>query len=109
VHLRIGNEVPNGEITAVSSIARPDVFLDQLQQAGARVTRMLAYPDHYEYTADDAQLIMERAQGTLIATTAKDAVKLRSLLREQPLHVVEQQLSFESGEGELMQALDNVL
>jgi hypothetical protein len=31
------------------------------------------------------------------------------LLREQPLHVVDQQLVFESGEGELMQALDNVL
>jgi tetraacyldisaccharide 4'-kinase len=109
VHLRIAGALPNGDITAVSSIARPDVFLKQIQEAGARVVQMFAYPDHYEYTSNDARHILERARGTLIATTAKDAVKLRALLREQPLHVVDQQLVFESGEGELMQALDNVL
>ncbi|HEY0811188.1 MAG TPA: tetraacyldisaccharide 4'-kinase, partial [Longimicrobiales bacterium] len=76
---------------------------------GADVTRLLAYPDHYEYTAADSAHIMRRADRTLIVTTAKDAVKLRALLPELSLHVVEQELVFESSEEALMTALDNVL
>ncbi|HEX6006310.1 MAG TPA: tetraacyldisaccharide 4'-kinase, partial [Burkholderiales bacterium] len=73
------------------------------------VQRLLAYPDHYDYTASDARFIAQRAAGHLLLTTAKDAVKLRELLAETPLHVAEQEVVFESGAGELMSALDNVL
>ena len=45
----------------------------------------------------------------MLLTTAKDAVKLRALLTETPMQVVEQELVFESGAGELMTALDAIL
>ena len=108
-HLRLANTLPEEPMTVVASIARPDVFLEQLQDAGAEVTRLLAYPDHYEYTPSDCAHIMRRADRTMIVTTAKDAVKLRAILPEMSLHVVEQELVFESSEEVLMTALDNVL
>jgi tetraacyldisaccharide 4'-kinase len=108
-HLRLHAELPARPIVVVSSIARPDLFVGQLQELGAEITTALAYPDHYDYTAADAAYIAERASDHLIVTTAKDAVKLRELMRERPLHVVEQELIFESGQGELMTAVDNVL
>ncbi len=108
-HLRIAGALPSDSALVVTAIARPDLFLAQLVHAGADVSTMLAYPDHYDYTADDAGLIADRAGNRLLLTTAKDAVKLRDLMPEQPLQVVEQELIFESGEGELMRAVDNVL
>ena len=108
-HLRLHAELPARPIVVVSSIARPDLFVGQLAELGADIATALAYPDHYEYTAADAAYITQRADDHLIVTTAKDAVKLRDLMRERPLHVVEQELVFESGQGELMTAVDNVL
>ena len=109
VALGISTTLPRDPVVAVSSIARPDLFLAQLQQAGADVAHMLAYPDHYEYDYADAGYIQRSAQGKLIVTTAKDAVKLREVMPEQPIHVVEQQVQFESAEGVLMAMLENVL
>jgi tetraacyldisaccharide 4'-kinase len=109
LHLRIRDDVPRDAVVAVASVARPDVFLEQLMQLGVPVLHLLAYPDHYDYTAADIEHIRRRAQNHLVVTTAKDAVKLRPLMPEQPLHVVQQELVFESGEGELMQRLDSIL
>ena len=109
VSIGITKTVPRDPIVAVSSIARPDLFLQQLQEAGANVVRMLAYPDHYDYAPADAGYIQRAARGKLIVTTAKDAVKLREVMPEQPIHVIGQQVSFESAEGVLMAMLENVL
>jgi tetraacyldisaccharide 4'-kinase len=108
-HLRLHAELPAQPILAVASVARPDLFVAQLRALGARIATALAYPDHYDYTASDAAHIAQRADGHLIVTTAKDAVKLQPLLPDRALHVVEQELVFESGEAELLIALDNVL
>jgi tetraacyldisaccharide-1-P 4'-kinase len=70
---------------------------------------MLGYPDHYDYTSSDAEYIARRAGNKAIVTTGKDAVKLRPLLPQHSLHVADQELVFESGVGELLAAVDNVL
>lgn len=109
LQLRIRDDIPRQSVVAVASVARPDVFVEQLAQLGVQLSHTLAYPDHYDYTPADARYVQQRAGNHLILTTAKDAVKLRPLMPEQPLHVVQQEIVFESGEGELMQQLDNVL
>jgi tetraacyldisaccharide 4'-kinase len=108
-HLRLQGVLPDHAMLVVSSIARPDVFLEQLSQAGAKTNAALAYPDHYDFTPADAAYIADRAGGNLVVTTAKDAVKLRPLMPDRPLHVVDQEIVFESGLAELMTAVDNVL
>jgi tetraacyldisaccharide 4'-kinase len=109
VHLRLTGSVPTQWTLVVASIARPDLFLTQLEEHGARITAMLAYPDHFDYSPSDAKYIIARAGNKPIITTGKDAVKLQSLLPKHPLHVADQVLVFESGAGELMAAVDNVL
>ena len=109
VHLRIGAVASAEPVVVVAAVARPDLFVSQLLHAGAQPELLLAYPDHHDYTAADAAHIARRAANRLVVTTAKDAVKLRVLLPEQPLLVVEQEVVFESGLGELMTAVDRIL
>lgn len=109
VHLRMTSVVPADPIVAAAAIARPDLFARQLLDAGARLDLLLAYPDHYDYTGRDAAYIAQRAQQRLLITTAKDAIKLRELMPEQPILVAEQAVEFENGMGELMAAVDEIL
>lgn len=108
-HLRLVGTVPYMPLVAVASVARPDLFLEQLQVSGGDVERLLAYPDHFEYRPADADYIRKAAEQRLLVTTAKDAVKLRPLLPEQSFHIVDQELVFEGGEARLLSAIDNVL
>lgn len=66
-------------VLAVCGIGEPERFADQLRAAGATVA-LRAYGDHHPYTPGDVRAIIEAAgpDGTVV-TTAKDAVKLRSL------------------------------
>src|SRR5439155_1446050 len=44
-------------VVAVAGVARPERFLATLAEAGARVERMLRFPDHHAYRAADAARI----------------------------------------------------
>ncbi len=109
VHLSIGDAQIADPVVVATAIARPDLLLAQLMQAGINVQAFLAYPDHYEYMPEDAALITARAADHLLVTTAKDAVKLRWLMPEQTMFVVEQQVVFESAEDDLLSAVDKIL
>jgi tetraacyldisaccharide 4'-kinase len=107
--LRLAGAVPPEPVVAVAAIARPDLFVAQLLEQGANVELLIAYADHHEYSPADALHIAQRAGHRVIVTTAKDAVKLRALMPEQPLQILEQEVAFESGLGDLMMAVDNIL
>ena len=108
-HLAVASPLPTDPFVVATAIARPDLLLAQLMQAGSSVHAFMAYPDHRDFTEADVAHIRQRAANHLLVVTAKDAVKLRDRMPEQPLFVVEQELVFESGAGELMSAVDNVL
>lgn len=99
----------SGPVAVVAAIARPDLLLAQLRTLNVNVARMLAYPDHHEYTMGDAEHI-RRAIGALpIVTTEKDVEKLKQILPAARLFVLEQRLVVESGGAALMQAVEGVL
>ena len=63
-------------VIAVAGVARPERFLATLAEAGARVERMLRFPDHHAYRAADAARIAAAAGEGFVVTTEKDLVKL---------------------------------
>lgn len=66
-------------LLAFAGIGNPDRFFDTLRATGARVEAVRPFPDHHPYTDEDlAQLADDAAAARLeLATTAKDAVRLR--------------------------------
>ena len=97
---------PEGQVLAVSGIARPDRFAAQLAAAGYPPAASITYADHHRYTRRDALDIRNRLNGRTLVTTEKDAVKLcrfGSVLG--PARALGQQLVWETGETELARAV----
>jgi tetraacyldisaccharide-1-P 4'-kinase len=72
-------------VLAVSGIARPASFRTMLKALGALVSGECIYPDHYEYKRADLVAIFKKAADdgvSMIVTTEKDAVRLRSFRPE---------------------------
>lgn len=103
-----GTAPPPVPAVAVAAIARPDDFFDQAEEAGARLEDAIAFPDHHDYTRAEAQALVKEADGRPVVTTAKDAVKLASLLPVE-LWILEQDVIYESGRERLLRAVDEVV
>lgn len=70
---------------AFAGIAGPDGFFSGLAGAGIRLCASMGFPDHHRYTEGDFSSIFARASNcgaNLIVTTAKDAVRIPSRLRD---------------------------
>jgi tetraacyldisaccharide 4'-kinase len=98
-----------GSALVVAAVARPDLLLQQLRNEHIEVAKMLAYPDHHDYTAADRDQIRQAASGQPIVTTEKDAIKLRSLFDPRELWVLEQRLVIESGAAAITELIEQVL
>jgi tetraacyldisaccharide 4'-kinase len=64
-------------VLAVCSIARPEQFRAMVSQLCAGPVELVAFPDHWGYVERDLAAICAAAGDRVIATTEKDAVKLR--------------------------------
>ena len=98
------------DVVAVCGIGAPERFRAQLEALGARV-RLLDFGDHHAYTASDVADAIEAAgPDGLTVTTAKDAVKFRSLYRAQaPACVVaELEVRVTYGDSDLARLLDRM-
>ncbi|MDI6784417.1 MAG: tetraacyldisaccharide 4'-kinase [bacterium] len=72
-------------IVAFAGIANPTAFRDTLQELNAEVKRWFPFPDHYVYTENDINSLLEQAaqdKCRYLVTTQKDAVKVRDLLEK---------------------------
>lgn len=97
------------DLLAVASLADPRPFVDHLREHGARV-ELLAFPDHHDFDAADAERIVRAAGPRPIVTTRKEAVKLRPLLPPRlEAKVLDQRVEPEEGEAELERALREAL
>lgn len=83
-------------VAAVSAIARPQRFHDDLARHGCTVDAVRAFPDHHRYTDHDVAMLL--ALSAPVVTTAKDAVKLAPLWpRDRPLWIARQRAEAEAG------------
>ena len=96
-------------VAAFCAVGNPESFFAQLRKHGYTLNFQKAFTDHHSYTQKDvAELIKEakRAGAKGLVTTAKDAVKLRSLSFSLPWHVfeIEIEIKNESAFAELIEA-----
>lgn len=64
---------------AFAGIGHPDKFFDTVSRAGGTVVRKRSFGDHHVYGKDelDDLVVLARAEGLELVTTAKDAARLR--------------------------------
>ncbi|HEY0324161.1 MAG TPA: tetraacyldisaccharide 4'-kinase [Pyrinomonadaceae bacterium] len=86
-------------VAAFCALGNPQGFFRHLKRSGFDLTYTRAFTDHHSYTQSDIERITREAveQGAeALLTTAKDAVKLRSLHFALPCFVVEIEFAFEN-------------
>jgi tetraacyldisaccharide 4'-kinase len=87
---------------AFCAIGNPDAFFAHIRSDGQALAYTRAFTDHHIYSQRDAEAISNRARAAgarLLITTAKDAVKLRSLRFDLPCYVLEIELELDDEEG----------
>ena len=97
---------------AFCGIGNPAAFRKTLERCGVHVAKLMPFPDHYRFTATDANLLVQAARelGTdTLLCTMKDFVKLhRSDFSGMSLCAVSMEIRFTVGEsavGECLRAV----
>jgi tetraacyldisaccharide 4'-kinase len=88
-------------VAAFCAIGNPSAFFAHLRRDGYTLSHTRAFPDHFVYKQSDIDaFILEAKQSgaCLLLTTAKDAVKLRSLRFDLPCYVAEIEPVFDDEE-----------
>jgi tetraacyldisaccharide 4'-kinase len=79
-------------VLAFCALGNPEAFFRSIRQAGFDVKNTEAFRDHHYYTQTDIDMLERRARELnieVLATTAKDAVKLTGLELSLPCYVFE--------------------
>lgn len=91
---------PNAyRVAAFCALGNPQAFFRHLERTGFDLTYTRAFADHHRYTQSEIELLEREALelgAEALLTTAKDAVKLRSLGFQLPCFVVEIEYVFEN-------------
>ena len=70
-------EIDGKRVHVIAAIGDPAAFVRQLEMAGATAVTTSIFPDHYDFTANDAaRIALETSGAELVVCTLKDAVKL---------------------------------
>ncbi len=88
-------------VAAFCAIGNPASFFAHLRNDGHTLSYTRAFTDHHAYEQSDIDAIVaeaKRAGARSLLTTAKDAVKLRSLRFDLPCYVLEIELEFDDEE-----------
>lgn len=94
--------VNTGPVAAFCAVGNPRSFFEELTRSGYEVVFQKTFTDHHWYTQGDIdELIADatRAGAKSLITTAKDAVKLRSLSFSLPYHVFEIEIAIQDDEA----------
>ncbi len=79
-----------GPVCACSGLANNDYFFAQLRECGLKLEETTSFTDHYNYTQPDLKRLMTMCGSRPLITTAKDAVKLKTLAGMQKNPILKQ-------------------
>lgn len=91
----------NQPIAAFCGIGNPNAFFEQLRDEGFHLRQTEAFRDHHKYSQADIDRLSRRAADAgaqALITTAKDAVKLRSMHFTLPSYVVEIEMQIQDAD-----------
>ena len=96
-----GTLSPPARVAAFCAVGNPSSFVEHLRRSGYELAVTTSFPDHHAYSQNEIDSITRSAQNagaTALITTAKDAVKLRSLSFSIPCYVLEIEISIDNSE-----------
>jgi tetraacyldisaccharide 4'-kinase len=94
--------LPSGPVAAFCAVGNPNSFFEQLRSSGYELVAEKTFRDHHAYTQKDIDDLTDaatRAGAKRLITTAKDAVKLRSLHFSLPYSVFEIEIAVRDEEA----------
>ena len=86
-------------VAAFCAVGNPGSFFESLRQSGYEIGLQRSFPDHHVYSQEEIDSLVEAAKqvgATALITTAKDAVKLRTLSFSIPCYVLEIEIAIEN-------------
>jgi len=86
------NAKPRSPLTAFCGIANPESFFTMLRDTGHDLADVRTFRDHHNYTQHEIDRLLANARrhgAQALVTTAKDAVKVRSMNFDLPCYVAE--------------------
>ena len=89
-------------VAAFCAVGNPASFFENLRRAGYELAVERSFPDHHVYSQDEIESVIKTAKETgadALITTAKDAVKLRTLAFSIPCYVSEIEIAIDDPEG----------
>jgi tetraacyldisaccharide 4'-kinase len=105
------DEVKDKKVVVLSAIASTESFYNSLTSLGMEITEKFEYPDHYFFSTDDINKVVERATqaDALIIATEKDIVKIKRVSQNPNILYMKIDLAFITGQEELDKKVKRVL
>lgn len=96
---------------AMTAIASPSSFFENLENLGVQIIEKKSFPDHYYFTPDDINEVLIRAtqEDAFVLCSEKDMVKIKRVSLDSRILATKVKVEFISGESELVLALSKVL
>jgi len=88
-------------LAAFCAIGNPAAFFEHLRRAGYELVLQKSFPDHHVFSQEEIDSLIaaaKKAGANSLITTAKDAVKLRTLSFPIPCYVLEIEIAIENGD-----------
>lgn len=93
------DEIKGRKVICVAGVANPESFFNLIESLGANVVNRYQFADHYFFTSEDMQKIMDEItqEDALLVTTEKDIVKMKRVVDDSRICYLEIQVEFLSG------------
>lgn len=104
-------QIRGRKVICVAGVANPHSFFKLLEELGAEVIVMEAFPDHHYFKPDEINALLSYAKNedALLVTTEKDMVRIRKIVEDDTIVFLEVDIFFLKGEEAATKIIDSCL